>query len=381
MMFISKRLQRFPEYIFSSLAKEAKKMEEATGKKMLDLSIGSPTFPPSRKYIRKLKEYIDSPKSHLYPGYGATSQFAEGIIEWYKKRFNVELERNELFPLLGAKDGVSHLVTALADKGDEILIPNPGYPSYAGSVKMADYSAVPYPLLESDNFKLSGPEITKLITPKTRMIWVNFPSNPTGQVATIEELIPLVKICRQKSIWLVYDNAYAEIAFSGYKSPSILEIEGANKVAVEIGSFSKMYSFAGFRMGWIVGNAQVIAALAKVKSQVDSGLSKPLQDLAAYAFTHPDTVWHNKMIAHYEKNKNLLREAFAKIGLQVADPKGALYLWAKIPKGEKDSLTFSTNLMKNRNILVTPGSAFGSNGERYIRISFCGDISRLSEYL
>jgi len=380
-MQVSKRLEQFPEYIFSKLAKEAKIQEKITGKKILNLSIGSPSFSPSKLYIQKLKEFIDFPGSTLYPGYGATSSFAHGLIDWYKTRFNVDLNENELFPLLGAKDGVSHISMALANEGDEILIPDPGYPSYAGSTQMVGCTAVFYSLLEKDNFKLSVSEIEKKITKKTRMLWVNFPSNPTGQVATLEELIPLIKLCKKNDIWLIYDNAYAEITFDGYRSPSILEIPDAKDVAVELGSFSKMYSFAGFRMGWIVGNAQAIAALAKIKSQIDSGMSGPLQKLAAFALANPDREWHTKMIIQYEKNKETVMKAFSRLGLQMESPRGALYLWGKIPNNTKNSYTFSMELMKNKHILITPGVAFGIHGDRYVRICFSGDITRLSHYL
>lgn len=381
MMTVSSRLQKFPEYVFSLLAKEAKKRESEVGRKILDLSIGSPDFPPSKIYIQKLKEYIDAPGSHLYPGYGATKEFSEGLMMWYKNRFNVELASSELFPLLGAKDGVSHIAMALADEGEEILVPNPGYPAFTGPALMMGSVVTPYSLLEQDKWKISLPEIEKKISEKTRMIWVNFPSNPTGQVITKQELEPLVALCKQKNIWLIYDNAYAEMTYDGFVSPSILEIPGAKDIAVEIGSFSKMYSFAGFRMGWIVGNSEAVAAVAKVKSQLDSGLSLPFQALSAYVFTHPDREWHANMIAAYSQRKHILMKFFMSIGLSMDDPQGGLYLWAKIPDNFTNSYEYSMDLLKKKHILVTPGSAFGNNGDRYVRISFSGDITHLSEYL
>lgn len=381
MMTVSKRLDHFPEYVFSLLAKEAKKKELESGIKILDLSVGSPDFPPSELYIQKLKEYIDTPGSHLYPGYGATAEFADGLIHWYKERFGVSLISEELFPLLGAKDGVSHMAMALADEGDEILVPDPGYPAFSGPALMMGVSVVTYGLPEEQNFRLSIDEIEKRITEKTRMVWVNFPGNPTGQVASKEDLIGLVALCKRRQIWLIYDNAYAEMTYNGYISPSILEIPGSKDIAVEIGSFSKMYSFAGFRMGWIVGNRQVIAALAKVKSQLDSGLSLPFQKLSAYVFKNPDREWHERMIASYANRKNILIATFRKMGLTLEDPQGGLYLWAKIPESAKGSYEYAMDLLKRKNILVTPGSAFGKKGERYVRISFSGDITHLAEYI
>jgi len=381
MIHVSKRLLKFPEYAFSLLAKEARKREEEVGRKILDLSIGSPDFPPSKIYIEKLKEYIDKPGSHIYPGYGAISSFSDGLITWYKNRFNVEITSNELFPLLGAKDGVSHMAMALADEGDEILVPDPGYPAFTGPALMMNSTVVPYSLTDENDFKLSIYEIEKKLTEKTRMLWINFPSNPTGQVITKEELIPLVDLCRERNVWLIYDNAYAEMTYNGYISPSILEIPGAKDIAVEIGSFSKMYSFAGFRMGWVVGNSEAILSLAKVKSQLDSGLSLPFQELSAYVFTHPDLNWHTEMINGYSQRKNVLMEVFIKRGLSMKDPQGGLYLWAKIPVGFQDSTEYAMNLLKEKHILVTPGTVFGNNGKNYVRISFSGDITHLSEYL
>jgi aspartate/methionine/tyrosine aminotransferase len=378
---ISKRTSQVPEYAFSFLAKEAKKVENSVGKKILNLSIGSPSFPPSEIYIQKLQESIAHSNSHLYPGYGATARFSEGIIGWYKKRFGVALQSDELFPLLGAKDGVSHLPMALADEGDEILVPNPGYPAFTGPALMMGCKVIAYDLLESNHFKISIPEIEKKITEKTRMIWVNFPSNPTGQIASLLELESLVALCRQKNIWLMFDNAYAEIAYDDYISPSILEIPGAKDITIELGSFSKMYSFAGYRIGWIVGNAQAIAALAKVKSQFDSGLSLPFQDVAAYALSHPDIKWHEKMIARYRDNKNKLAKIFTRFGLTMENPMGGLYLWAKIPSNYSNSTEYAMELLRKRQILVTPGSVFGTNGDRYVRICFSADISHLSEYV
>jgi len=381
MVQISKRTSWVPEYVFSSLAKEAKKIEDMVGRKILNLSIGSPSFPPSGIYIKKLQESVALPNNHLYPGYGAITQLSSGLIDWYRERFGVVLQTDELFPLLGAKDGVSHLPIALVDEGDEILVPNPGYPAFTGAALMMGCGVISYDLLESDHFRLSIPEIEKKITERTRMIWVNFPSNPTGQVASLVELEPLVTLCKQKNIWLVFDNAYAEITYDSYIPPSILEIPGAKDIAVELGSFSKMYSFAGYRIGWIVGNTQAIAALAKVKSQFDSGLSLPFQDVAAYALMHPDIKWHEDMLMSYKNNKNELFRIFTRFGLTMDSPKGGLYLWAKIPNDYNDSTEYAMELLRKKHILVTPGSAFGSNGNRYVRICFSADITHLSEYV
>ncbi|MDP3758458.1 MAG: aminotransferase class I/II-fold pyridoxal phosphate-dependent enzyme, partial [Candidatus Daviesbacteria bacterium] len=278
---VSKRLNNFDEYVFSRLGKKVQDIELKSGRRVLNFGPGNPDYPPNKLYLDKFCEFIKEQSAHLYPGFGANEEFSNALINWYQKRFNVTLEKSELFPLLGAKDGVSHLPLALLDEGDEVLVPDPGYPAFSDPALMVGAKVNYYDLLEEFDFKISLERIKEKISPKTKFIWVNFPSNPTGQVATIEELEKIVEFAKEHEIFIVYDNAYSEITFDGYVTPSILQVDGAKDIAVEIGSFSKTFSFAGFRMGWIVGNEKIIQALAKIKSQIDSGLSTHLQKLGA----------------------------------------------------------------------------------------------------
>lgn len=380
-MKVANRLDKFPEYVFSLLGKKVKELEARTGKKVLDLSIGSPNFPTNKTYIAKLTEFYHDSKSSLYPGYGAIPELSIALQKWYKKRHNVLLQNNEILSLLGAKDAVSHLPTALLDEGDEILIPDPGYPAYVGTALMVGAVPIMYNLPESNNFKISISELEKKITKKTKCMWVNFPSNPTGQVATLDELKELVYFAKIHNIWILYDNAYSEIAFDNFTPPSILEVPKAIDIVVEINSFSKTFSFAGYRMGWAVGNKTIVNALQKVKSQIDSGLSLPLQKLGAYALTNPDKNWNNQMLAEYQKRRDILIQKVPKIGLIPNSPKGALYIWAKIPEKYKDSEQYCFELLEKKHIVVVPGTAFGNNGKRYVRISFCSDITHINNYL
>lgn len=379
-MRTSKRLDKFPEYIFSKLGRKKKEIEKETGKTVLDLSMGTPDYPPSPKYIEKLVEFIQSPDAHLYPGFSANKNFSQGIIEFYKKRFNVKLEENELFPLLGGKDGVSHLPLALIDQGDEILIPDPGYPGYAGPALMFNAKPVFYNLNEKNNFKPDLSELERKITKRTKFIWINFPSNPTGQVITKEELALFVRFAQKKNIVLVYDNAYSEITFDGFVAPSILEVPGAKDVILEIGSFSKSHSFAGLRIGWIAGNKELIRAFAKVKSQIDSGMATPLQNLAGFALLNPDLKWKEKMLRDYERRRDILAQKLKTLGLTFSLPKGGLYIWAQIPKRESDSEKYCLELLEKRHILLAPGTAFGNNGRKYIRACFSTNIDNIDNY-
>lgn len=374
------RIDRFPEYVFSRLAKIAAEVEKETGKKVLNLGPGSPDISPSKIYLDQLSEFIREPGAHLYPGYQAIPEFSQALIDWYKSRFSVDITTGEVMPLLGAKDGISHLPLALLNMGDEVLVPNPGYPAYIAPTLMVGAVPVTYDLLPEDNFRLVIRNLNKKITSKTKCIWINFPSNPTGCVATLEKLREVVTFCRKHNLILLYDNAYSEITYDGIISPSILQVKGAKDIAVEIGSFSKTFSFAGFRMGWIAGNKDVIAALAKIKSQMDSGLSIPLQKLGVFALTHKDEKWHIEMLTSYEKRRNIIANKLEKLGLTFTLPKGSLYIWAKIPDTANNSEEFCMQLLKEKHILLTPGTAFGKNGERYVRVSICVNIDKINDY-
>jgi LL-diaminopimelate aminotransferase len=376
----AQRLQHIEEYIFSQIRREMKAVEKRTGRKVLDFGQGNPDFPPSQKAITQLQKYIAENDAHLYPGYGAIPLFSEALQKWYKKRFNVVIESDELLPLLGAKDGIAHLPVALFNEGDEVLVPNPGYPPYHDPLKLVGAKPVLYNLLEKDDFNLSLSEIEKKLTKKTKAIWVNFPSNPTGRVITLPELKELVAFAKKHKIIILYDNAYSEITFDGYIAPSILEIKGAKDVAIEFNSFSKAFSFAGFRMGWVVGNKELIALLAKVKTQMDSGLTVPLQKLGAYILTDEDKAWKNDMIKTYKKRRDIVAKHLTKLGMTFVLPKGSMYIWAKIPPNVENSEVFCDKLLQEKQIVFIPGTAFGSNGKGYVRVSIGIKLDDIKDY-
>lgn len=371
MIKTANRLNVFSEYIFSKLQKKVKQVELSSKRTVLDFGAGNPDVKPNPVYINKLDELIKEQQASLYPGFGPNKEFTKALIHWYKRRFNVSLKEDELFPLLGAKDGVSHLPLALLDPGDEVLVPDPGYPAYTDAALMVGGKVAYYNPTRLDDLKNSS---------KTKFIWVNFPANPTGQVTTIEELKQIVAFAKKHNIIIAFDNAYSEITFDGYIAPSILQIPGAKDIAVELGSFSKTFSFAGFRMGWIVGNSKIIASLAKVKSQMDSGLSTPLQKLGAFALTNSNHKWHQQMIDSYKQRRDIIAKYLKKLGLNFALPQGSLYIWAKIPSTFKDSEQFANYLLEKNQILVTPGTAFGKNGKQFVRVSICTNIDNINNY-
>lgn len=376
----AKRLDMFSEYVFSRLQKKIAEVEQKSNRKVLNFGIGNPDIVPSSLYINKLTELIKESDAHLYPGFGANNKFTEGLTNWYEKRFKVSLEKDELLPLLGAKDGVSHLPLALLDQGDEVLVPDPGYPAYTDPALMIGGKVIYYDLLEKNNFQISLQQLKRKISNKTKFIWINFPANPTGQIITLGELEKIIAFAKEKNIFIVYDNAYSEITFDGFIAPSILQIKGAKEIAAEIGSFSKTFSFAGFRMGWMVGNKEIIAALAKVKSQMDSGLPASLQNLAAFVLSSPDQKWQRQMLSNYRKRRDTITNYLQQIGLTFSLPKGSLYIWAKIPRGFNDAEEFCMKMLSERQVLFAPGTAFGKNGQGFVRVSISVNIDKIGEY-
>lgn len=374
----AQRTLLFPEYPFAAIIKMKQEIEIEKGTPVLDLTIGTPTFRPNKKYIQKLNEYFLMKDAHLYPGFGAIPEWEQALITWYNKRFTVILEDGEIYPLLGGKDGIAHIPLAILDEGDEILVPNPGYPGFIGSTLMIGAIPVYYSVIGTTSSIISS--IKKNTTKKTKAIWINSPGNPTGLTYSNDELKELVDFAHLMKIALLYDNAYSEITFDNYIAPSILKFDGAKDVTIEIGSLSKTASFAGFRMGWIAGNKKIISAVAKVKSQMDSGLTLPFQKLAAYVLNNFDDIWYRSMLLHYQNNRNILARAFTSLGLDVVKPKGALYLWIRIPDSYKDSSEYATYLLQTYHILVTPGITFGTEGKRYIRVSISSDITNIKSY-
>lgn len=376
----AKRLQNFPEYIFSRLNKEVAKVEKETGHRVLNFGAGSPDVPPSPEYVQKLTEFIHDPKAHVYPGYGAIPEYRDALINWHKNRFGFDLAGDEVYPLFGEKQAIALLPLAFLDEGDEVMIPDPGYQGFAGPALMIGAKAVYYNLSEEKEYKIDMVEFEAKISERTKFIWVNSPSNPLGSVLSLEELKTIVDFAKKHNIFIVYDNAYSEITFDGYVAPSILQIDGAKDVAVEINSFSKSFSLAGYRLGWIVGNKDIIATLAKVKSQMDSGISRPLQQLGAYVLNNPDKKWQESMIQSYKDRRDRIAANLEKLGLTCTLPKASLYIWAKIPVDAIDSETYAMQLLHQKQILLTPGVAFGKNGKRHVRVSICVNIDEIDTY-
>lgn len=375
-MKFSARVSQMQEYVHAGLGREIRRIEKETGRPVVNLSAGIPTFPPAGLYVKKLQEYAAEPDAYLYPPYGAVPELSEAIRSWYQSRFGTVISENELYPLLGSKDGIVHVPLAILDKDDEVLVPDPGYPPFSAGVSLAGGKAVAYSIRDTTE-PIDLENLEAMVSPRTRGMWVNFPSNPTGITADLDFLARLVEFARRHEIWLLYDNAYADITFGGFKAPSILEVPGAKDVAVEFGSFSKTFSFAGFRMGWVAGNEKLVAGIGKIKSQVDSGMPLPLQRLGAFALSNFDQAWHASMVHEYERRKDIVAAFLRDAGCAFSLPKGGLYIWAEVPAGTESGEAFAKQLLRERGIAVTPGLAFGANGSRFIRASFSGNVDNL----
>jgi LL-diaminopimelate aminotransferase len=368
------------EYIFSALQRQVVLVEKSSRQKVLNFSIGEPDVIPCQEYVDEYSRLVKDVKLYRYPGYGTSKDLSNAIIQWYRTRFKSTVDHNEILPLNGAKDGITHLPFAILNKGDEILIPNPGYPAFTKPVILAGAVPVYYDILSKNNYKLDYMEILSKLSSKTKFMWVNFPSNPTGQVASQDDLKKLVTFARKHNIFIIYDNAYSDITFNGFIAPSILSIEGAKDLAIEIGSFSKSYSFAGLRMGWAVGNTKIINALKNIKTQFDSGMPLPLQLLGAYVLNNPNEAWIKIMISSYENRRKIIANYLESLGLKVKLTQGSLYIWAELPEHAEDSDIYCRKLLNTKHVLLTPGTAFGSNGKRFVRVSIGVNVDSIEDY-
>jgi LL-diaminopimelate aminotransferase len=369
------------KYIFSALLEKAAAVEKNSGQKVLNFAVGEPDVMPCSDYTNEYSRLVADTTLYRYPGYGATDHLTTALIKWYRDRFGANIEPLEILPLNGAKDGIAHLPLAILSPGDEILVPNPGYPAFSKPALFVGAIPVYYDLLPENDYKLDYSNIRKRLSDKTKYMWVNYPSNPTGQIATLEDLKALVTFAHQHDIFVLYDNAYSEITFDGFRAPSILTIEGAKEIAIEIGSFSKSFSFAGLRMGWAIGNADVILALKNTKSQYDSGMSLPLQELGAYVLSHPNKNWRKMMIESYQSRRMVIASYLESLDMKVKLTKGSLYIWAELPSYAQDADIYCENLLENKHVLLTPGTAFGDNGKRFVRVSIGVNVDAIKYYI
>jgi LL-diaminopimelate aminotransferase len=370
------RVKRLPPYLFAEIEKLIKE-KKAQGVDLISLSIGDPDLPPPPFVIASLREEVADLKNHNYSFSQGEPDFRQAIADWYKKRFHVDLDQDEVVALIGSKEGIANIARAFVNPGDRVLVSNPSYPVYAnGGAILNDGVPVSVPLLEENSFK---PDLEAVNPEKAKMMFLNYPNNPTGATVDKAFLKQVVEFARDNNIILCYDNAYSEISFDGYKAPSILEVDGALDVSVEFNSCSKTFNMTGDRIAFAVGNKELISGLAKVKSQIDSGPPVYIQKVAAKALAsysgdeQPDFLKTTNHV--YKERRDVLVDRLCSMGFKCDKPKATFYVWLNC---KSTSMEFATKLL-NIGVAVTPGIGFGEHGENYVRFSLTQSKERIVE--
>lgn len=373
------RLDRLQPYMFAQLEQRIAEKREA-GIDVISLGIGDPDMPTPELVVDELCRAVRRPGTHQYPSNRGRAVFREAVASFYQERFGVRLDpAREVLPVLGGKEGIFHICQVLLDPGDVCLGTDPGYPVYTGGPLLCDAEPWLMPLREENGFKPDLASIPADVLARARMLFINYPNNPTG--AVIEEgdtfFEEVVEFARTNSIVVVHDNAYSEISFDGYRAPSFLATPGAAEVGVEMFSMSKAWNMTGWRVGACVGNPDVVEAFWKYKTNVDSGMFEAVQVAAAKALTEARS-FPDQMSSIYQRRRDLVIDALGSIGLQPNAPKGSIYVWARVPEGHS-STSFTQLLLDEANVVVSPGSSFGDAGEGYVRISLSTPDERLRE--
>lgn len=371
-MRFAKRLGAVPPYLFAELERKLSEAE-AAGIDVISLGIGDPDLPTPPEVIDALAESAHDPRTHQYPTNHGTDEFRAAAADFYRDRFGVELDpRTEVIPVLGGKEGVGHIALACLDPGETCLAPDPGYPPYTSGPVFAGATVHYLPLRDDNGFL---PELES--APEARLLYLNYPNNPTGATAELDFFERAVDFARERDLVVVHDNAYSEVAFDGYRPPSFLETPGAKDVGVEIFSLSKGWNMTGWRAGLVAGNAEIVGAYRRLKTNLDSGMSEAVQHAAAVALT-VSREFPREISEVYARRRSLLAEGLEAIGLEFKLPRATPYFWVHVPEGHT-SASFTELVLDRASVVVSPGNAYGPSGEGYVRLSLTVPDSRLEE--
>ncbi|MCH8192098.1 MAG: LL-diaminopimelate aminotransferase [Chloroflexi bacterium] len=366
-MRLANRIEQLPPYLFVEINKKIAE-KRAQGVDVVSFGIGDPDLPTPAHILDRLNEASRVPANHRYPESDGLPEFRKAIAGWYHRRFGVTLDPDtEVLPLIGAKEGIAHMSLCFIDPGDVALVPDPGYPVYSVGTLFAGGESHWMPLLEENGWLPDLDAIPEDVARKAKILWINYPNNPTGAVADLAFFDKVAAYAKRYDIAVCHDAPYTEIAFDGCRPPSFLQAAGAMDVGVEFHSLSKSYNMTGWRVGMAVGNATMINALMRVKSNLDSGVPQAIQLAAIEALTGPQDCIE-KNVAHYQRRRDKLVAALTRLGLRVIPPKASLYLWARVPEGFT-SAEFAAKLIDEAAVVVTPGSGYGRYGEGYVRLS------------
>jgi LL-diaminopimelate aminotransferase len=369
------RIESLPPYLFAQLDRKLA-AKRAEGVDVISLGVGDPDLPTPEHVVRAMQEAVADPATHRYPSYWGSLEFRTAVAGYYDRRFGVELDpETEVMALIGSKEGIAHVAVAFVDPGDEVLVPDPGYPVYAVSTQLAGGTPVPLPMPAASGFL---PDLSAAaVGDRTKMLWLNFPSNPTAAVAELAVLREATAFAREHDLLLCHDAAYSEITFDGFVAPSVLQVDGAKDVALEFGSLSKFSNMTGWRIGWAAGSAEAIRALAVVKTNVDSGQFTAVQQAGIAALEGPQG--HvDDLRATYQKRRNRVVETLNGLGWSLEPPRGSIYVWAPT-SGGRSSTEMVDLLLDRAGVFVAPGSGYGASGEGYVRFSLTASDDRLEE--
>ncbi len=371
------RIKNLPPYLFAQIdQKKREKLQQ--GVDLIDLGVGDPDLPTPKPIVEAMQKAIEKPEHHRYPSYEGMLSFRQAVAHWYKRRFGVDLDPNkEVITLIGSKEGIAHFPLAFVNSGDVVLCPDPAYPVYKLGTLFAGGEPYLLPLKEENNFLPDFKSIPKDVLKRAKIIWVNYPNNPTSATANEDFYKELIEWARENNIIVASDLAYSEIYFGDEKPMSILQIEGAKDVAIEFHSLSKTYNMTGWRIGMAVGNKDLIAGLGKVKTNIDSGQFQAIQEAGIKALSLPEEEIQ-KIREIYRERRQAMMKALEEVGLEVYKSDATFYLWVKVPKGYT-SAEFVSLLLDKCGIVCTPGNGFGEYGEGYFRISLTVPTERLLE--
>ncbi len=378
-MKTSRHLALLPPYLFADISRTVSRLR-AEGQDVISLGIGDPDLPTPEPIIEALTRAARDPVNHRYPESEGLPELRAAIADWYWRRFGVSLDPNsEVVPLIGSKEGIAHIPLALIDPGDIVLVPDPGYPVYTSGAVFAGGEVFYLPLKEERGFLPDLGTVPTEVARRAKLLWINYPNNPTGATADGAFFQEVIEFARQFDIVVCHDAAYTEVAFDGYRPDSFLQVAGARDVGVEFHSLSKTYNMTGWRVGMAVGNPELIRALTQVKTNFDSGIPQAIQWAAVTALRGPNE-WVEANNRVYRRRRDLAVEALRAAGFEVRPPKAGFYLWVRTPNGQP-SIEFALRLLEATAVVVTPGVGFGPNGEGYFRISLTTPDDRLEEAL
>ncbi|MGK2966900.1 MAG: LL-diaminopimelate aminotransferase [Tepidiformaceae bacterium] len=376
-MQLARRVESLPPYLFAEISKKIA-AKRASGIDVVTFAIGDPDIPTPGHIMAELHRAADEPSNHRYPESEGLPELRQSIADWYDRRFETKFDPfKETLPLIGSKEGIAHMALCLIDPGDIALVPDPGYPVYEIGTMFAGGTSYRVPLKREDGWLPNFDTIPEDVAQKAKLMWLNYPNNPTSAVADIGFFEKAVAWAKKYDVALLHDNPYCDVAYDDYRPVSIFQVPGARDVAVEFNSWSKIYNMTGWRIGMVVGNQTLVDALMRVKSNIDSGIPQAVQRMAIEAVYGPQgCVDEHNLI--YQRRRDRMVEGLRKIGLSVDVPKASLYVWAQLPAGVK-SADYAARVIEDTGVVVTPGRGYGEQGEGFIRLSVTTPDDRVEE--